>query len=80
MCIRLPLLEEIDAIEEKRKSGCLKLQHQDQVVEIHFRKGLIEAVSSNLSEHRLGQFLLREELLDLPKLDKFSTFPNSTNY
>ena len=22
MCIRLPLLEEIDAIEEKRKSGC----------------------------------------------------------
>ena len=48
MCIRLPLLEEIDAIEENRKSGCLKLQHQDQVVEIHFRKGLIEAVSSNL--------------------------------
>ena len=70
MCIRLLLLEEIDAIEEKRKSGCLKLQQQDQVVEIHFREGWIEAVSSNLSEHQLGQYLLREEFLDLPKLDK----------
>jgi len=70
MCMRLPLLEEIDRIEEERKSGCLKLRHKDQVVEIHFREGLIEAVSSNLSKHRLGQYLLKEGLLDLPKLDK----------
>jgi len=64
------LLEEVDRIEEERKSGCLKLRHGDQVVEIHFREGLIEAVSSNLSEHRLGQYLLREGFLDVPKLDR----------
>ena len=64
------LLEEIDRIEEQRQSGCLKLRQGDQEVEIHFREGLIEAVSSNFSEHRLGQYLLKEGFLDVPKLNK----------
>ena len=64
------LLEEVDRIEEKRQSGCLKLSQGDQEVEVYFREGLIEAVSSNLSEHRLGRYLLKEGFLDVPKLNK----------
>ena len=65
-----PLLEEIKRIEEERRSGCLKLRHDDQVVEFHFLDGLIEAVSSNLVEHRLGQYLLRKGFLNRSKLNK----------
>ncbi len=65
-----PLLEEIERVEQEGRSGCLQLRHDDQMVEIHFREGSVEAVSSNLPRHRLGQYLLRGEFLDSPKLDK----------
>jgi capsular exopolysaccharide synthesis family protein len=68
--MELPLFEQIEKIEEERNTGCLRLWHKDQVVGIYFRDGLIEAVSSNRSQHRLGQYLLREGLLDLSKLNK----------
>jgi len=66
----LPLLEEIERIAEEHLNGCLKLGHEDERVEIHFRDGLIEAVSSNLVEHRLGQYLLREGSLNLSQLNR----------
>jgi len=65
-----PLLQEIERIEQEGRSGCLKLSHDDQEVVFHFREGALEAVSSNLPEHRLGQYLLRAELLDSEKLNK----------
>jgi len=65
-----PLLEEIEKIEQEGRSGCLKLSHDDQEVAFHFREGVLEAVSSNLPEHRLGQYLLRAKLLDSKKLNK----------
>ena len=65
-----PLLEEIERIAEEHLNGCLKLRHEDEMMEIHFRGGLIEAVSSNLVEYRLGQYLLREGSLNLSKLNR----------
>ncbi len=65
-----PLLEEIERIEQEGRSGCLKLRHDDQEVAFHFREGVMEAVSSNLPKHRLGQYLLRDKLLYSKKLDK----------
>ena len=65
-----PLLEEIERIEQEGRSGCLKLRHDDQEVQIHFREGVMEAVSSNLPKHRLGQYLLREKFLNSKKLNK----------
>jgi len=65
-----PLLEEIERAQEERRSGCLKLRHDEQEVALHFREGVMEAVSSNLPKHRLGQYLLRDKLLDSKKLIK----------
>ncbi len=65
-----PLLEGIERIEQEGRSGCLKLRHYDQEVAFHFREGVLEAVSSNLPEHKLGQYLLRAKLLDSKKLNK----------
>ena len=65
-----PLLEEMERIAEEHLEGRLKLGHEEEMVEIHFRDGLIEAVSSNLSEHRLGQHLLKRGSFNLSKLNR----------
>ena len=65
-----PLIEEIERIQEEGRNGCLTLGHDDEVIQIHLRDGLIEAVSSNLTEHRLGQHLVKKGVLDLSKLKK----------
>ena len=65
-----PLIEEIERIQQEGANGCLTLGHDDEVIQIHLRDGLIEAVSSNLTEHRLGQHLVKKGILDLSKLKK----------
>jgi len=65
-----PLIEEIERIQEEGRNGCLTLGHDDEVIQIHLRDGLIEAVSSNLTEYRLGQHLVKKGFLDLSKLQK----------
>ena len=67
-----PLIEEIERIQKEGRNGCLTLGHNDndEVIRIHLRDGLIEAVSSNLTEHRLGQNLVKKGFLSLSKLNK----------
>ena len=65
-----PLIEEIERIQLEGRNGCLTLGHDDELIQIHLRDGLIEAVSSNLTEHRLGQHLVKKGILDLSKLKK----------
>ena len=65
-----PLIEEIERIQKEGRNGCLTLEHDDEVIQIHLRDGLIEAVSSNSTEHRLGQHLVKKGILDLSRLKK----------
>jgi len=65
-----PLIEEIERIQKEGRNGCLTLEHDDEVIQIHLRDGLIEAVSSNLTEYRLGQHLVKKGFLKPSKLNK----------
>src|SRR5205809_5235444 len=54
------LLDEIRRLHEERKSGTLALWNREERVEVYYRAGMIEAVSSNLDGHRLGHYLVEE--------------------
>jgi protein-tyrosine kinase len=60
---RTSLLDQIGQAHESRKSGVLVLSKADQRVSVFYRDGMIEAASSNLKSHRLGDYLMREEYL-----------------
>jgi capsular exopolysaccharide synthesis family protein len=65
------LLEEIRRLQETRESGVLALTKMDQRVNVSYREGVIQAVSSNLDSHRLGAYLIREGFLsdaDVPRV------------
>jgi len=54
------LLDEIRRLHEGRQSGLLALAKETgERVDVFFREGMIEAVSSNLAEHRLGDYLVK---------------------
>jgi len=53
------LLDEIREVHEKRESGILTLSKNDDRVDVFFREGMIQAASSNLESHRLGDHLVR---------------------
>ena len=53
-------INRIRQILEGSESGVLLLEHHPEVVRVACREGLIEAVSSNLNRHRLGQYMVRE--------------------
>lgn len=59
-----PSLAEIRQAHDDRKSGVLILAHDKDTISVFYREGRIEAASSNLSSHRLGQYLLNEGYLD----------------
>ncbi len=71
MLNRHELLERIRQINEEGSTGCLSLSHSGKVITVHFREGLISAVSTNLPNYQLGQYiqeyfhsyLIRPELL-----------------
>ncbi|HEY2934561.1 MAG TPA: hypothetical protein VGK99_22725 [Acidobacteriota bacterium] len=65
-----PLIEQIRQIEGTSAQGSLCLGHNDHTVRIHFQNGLIEAVSSNLAEFQLGQYLLRDGFIDSSNLSR----------
>jgi protein-tyrosine kinase len=56
-----PILDQIRGLHENESSGILRLtSNNGQRVDIYFREGMIEAVYSNLSGRRLGDYLLKE--------------------
>jgi capsular exopolysaccharide synthesis family protein len=65
-----PVLEEIRLVHEEKRSGVLSLTGRaGERVKIFFREGLIEAASSNLEAHRIGEYLLKEGLLEVHDKD-----------
>ena len=65
------LLDEIRKLQETRESGVLALTKLDQRVNVSYKEGVIQAVSSNLESHRIGSYLIREGFMseaDVPKV------------
>jgi capsular exopolysaccharide synthesis family protein len=65
------LLDEIRRLQETRESGVLSLTKLDQRVNVSYREGIIQAVSSNLDTHRIGAYLTRDGFLseaDVPRV------------
>jgi capsular exopolysaccharide synthesis family protein len=59
------ILEEIRQVHEDRRTGVLGLNgFRGSRIEIFFREGVIEAASSNLDGHRIGDYLLKDGSLD----------------
>ena len=59
MMVSNSLLDEIRGVHEKRESGILTLSKNDDRVDVFYREGMIQAASSNLESHRLGDYLVR---------------------
>jgi len=65
-----PILDEIRGLCHTRQSGVLVLiGSAGESVKLFFREGIIEAASSNLDAHRLGDYLLKYEYLQKRDLD-----------
>src|SRR6266498_383676 len=64
-----PLLEKIRKFQDKSYSGSVFLEWEQETVRLFFREGVIDAISSNLEHHRLGQYFLEEGVLNSKKLD-----------
>jgi len=65
------LLDEIRKLQETRESGVLILAKMDQRVNVSYKEGVIQAVSSNLESHRIGSYLIREGFMseaDVPRV------------
>jgi len=56
---RNPLLQTIRQIQENGITGSLLLSHSSQNITVFFRDGLISAVSTNISNHQIGQYLTK---------------------
>jgi len=57
-------LDQIRPILEGSKDGALLLGNQSENIKVFCRHGLIEAVSSNLDQHRLGQYMVTDGLIE----------------
>lgn len=57
------LLDEIRRLHEERQTGTLALSANGERVDMFFREGMIEAVSSNLGSRRLGDYLVKEGVI-----------------
>ncbi|HYK87520.1 MAG TPA: DUF4388 domain-containing protein, partial [Acidobacteriota bacterium] len=58
-----PVLEVIRELQESAETGFLALGQTGQVITVYFRDGLISAVSTNITQHQLGQYLTRRGYL-----------------
>jgi len=63
------LLNEIKRLNEDGQNGVLALSHNHERVDVFFREGMIEAVSSNIQEHRLGRYLVKDGSVNARDLD-----------
>ncbi len=62
------LLERIRELQEAGETGLLSIGQRGQVITVFFRDGLISAVSTNIPEHQLGQYLTKHGYLDQREL------------
>jgi capsular exopolysaccharide synthesis family protein len=62
------ILERVREIQESGDSGFLSLEKGGQTVVVQFRDGLINAVSTNIKKHQLGQYLVMRDYLDEKEL------------
>jgi capsular exopolysaccharide synthesis family protein len=62
-------LDEIRRVYDDKKNGVLFLARDGDSVEVFYREGIIDAVSSTLVAYRLGQYFLREGYLEARELD-----------
>jgi capsular exopolysaccharide synthesis family protein len=64
------ILDEIRRLHDTGHSGVLKLVNgRGERVEVFFREGVIEAASSNIEAHRLGDYLVRLGYLGAPEVE-----------
>lgn len=64
-----PVLIRIRQIQESGESGFLSLERGGQAITVHFREGLINAVSTSITQHQLGQYLARSGYLEDKEID-----------
>src|SRR5262249_43459344 len=62
-------LEEIRRVYDDKKNGVLCLGKEGQSIDVFYREGIIDAVSSTLHANRLGQYLLREGYFEARDLE-----------
>jgi capsular exopolysaccharide synthesis family protein len=62
-------LEEIRRLHDTGQNGILRLSSAGERVEVSFRDGLIDAVSSNIETYRLGNYLVKSGHLERRDLD-----------
>jgi capsular exopolysaccharide synthesis family protein len=70
MVIANSVLDEIRKLRDQGQTGILTLAaERDERIDVCFHQGMIEAVSSNWSGHRLGDYLLKDGYLQAQDLD-----------
>jgi hypothetical protein len=63
-------LDEIRRLHDGRQTGLLAFAGNDgERIDVFFREGLIDAVSSNLENHRLGEYLAKDASVPAKDLD-----------
>lgn len=63
-----PILKLIARLESRNVNGVQELRRGDERIYVYLFDGMVEAVSSTRSEERLGQYLLRAELISAEAL------------
>ena len=69
-----PVLSEIRRLRDEKQNGILSLMNQSgERVGLFIREGTIEAASSNLKTHRLGEYLKKDAAVQLNDLDRLAS-------
>ncbi len=61
---RQRILQQIQEVHNNKETGILALIKKESSINIHFHQGSISAISTNMSEHKLGQYLIKAGFLD----------------
>jgi capsular exopolysaccharide synthesis family protein len=70
MSATTPILDEIRRLDQEAQTGLLALTDKTgERVEVFFREGMIEAVSSTLPGYRLGDYLAKKRSIPASELD-----------
>jgi capsular exopolysaccharide synthesis family protein len=62
-------LDEIRRVYEEKRNGVLSLARDNSSIDVFYREGIIDAVSTNLVSNQLGQCFLREGYLEAGELE-----------
>src|SRR5207249_6745026 len=57
-------LDHMQRVYDDKRNGVLSLARDGQSIDVFYREGVIDAVSSTLASNRLGQYFLREGYLE----------------